>query len=256
MGYVTIAEAPNYGASTDVTQNQLDQAAVVVNSFCGKPDGFLVEMNNGDPVCMAHASPSFSYQSLSPLSAGANVQASLPQWIPITIGDALIIDRGTATAECVIVTTINANGSVVFASVKYNHATPLCVGGLVITEEKRVSAKGIYPLRRSPLVSLFSLCANSLQIQRPKWIDGTRLDLTMLSGEMVKACYLAGYTKAPEAIKSATVLVANQMAELVTTGATNFKSEEYGGRKYERFAGVGFIDSRIAQLLAPYKAVV
>ena len=72
----------------------------------------------------------------------------------------------------------------------------------------------------------------------------------------MKACYLAGYTTTPDAIKLATVLIANQLAEASLQGAGYFKSEEYAGRSYERFAGVGYVDPRIAEILNPFRCIV
>ena len=256
MGYVTLSEAPQFGATSDVTQPLLEQAAVAVNSWCGRPQGLLVETNNGAPVCMAYATPSFTYQSSVALNPGQNVPVTLPAWMAITLGDVLIIDRGTPTAENVAVTSINSDGSAVLDNVEFYHATPIFLGGMVIVDEKQVSARGRFSLRQSPVVNFVSLCSGTRGILQPRWMDSSRLDLQFFAGDTVKACYLAGYTEAPAAIKSATVLVANQLAELDLQGATYFKSENYAGRSYERFTDAGFIDPRVADILSPFRSVL
>jgi len=256
MSYVTLTEAANYGATTDVTQPLLEQAAAVVNSYCGKPKGMLVETNNGEPVCMAYATPSFTYQSTNSIRAGHSISVSLPSWMPVTLGDVLVIDRGLSTAENVAITAVSGDGSVVFDVVEFDHSAPIYYAGLTIVEEKRVSAKGRFSLRQTPVVNFVSLCSGSLGIQQPRWTDSSRLDLSYLSGDTVKASYMAGYTTTPEAIKIATVLIANQLAEASLQGAGYYKSEEYAGRSYERFAGVGYVDPRIAEILNPYRCIV
>jgi hypothetical protein len=256
MSYVTLTEAAGFGATSDVTQPLLEQAAAIVNSHCGKPKGMLIEANNGEPVCMAYATPTFTYQSSTPISSGTSVTVKLPTWMPVTLGDVLVIDRGLTTSENVAVTAINADGSVVFDVVEFNHSTPIYYAGLTIVEEKRVSAKGRYSLRLTPIVNFVSLCSGSLGIQQPRWTDSSRLDLSYLAGDTVKACYLAGYTTTPDAIKLATVLIANQLAEASLQGAGYYKSEEYAGRSYERFSGVGYVDPRIAEILNPYRCIV
>jgi hypothetical protein len=256
MSYVLLADAPNYGATSDVTQEMLEQAAVAINSYCGRPFGFLVETNNGEPVCMAYATPSFTYQSSVALNPGQQVPVALPTWMAITLGDVLVIDQGTANAENVAITTINPDGSVLLDNVEFAHSSPLYLAGMVIVEEKKVSAKGRFSLQQTPVVNFVSLCSGTHGIQQPRWADSSRLDLRHLAGDTVKACYLAGYTIAPDAIKSATVLIANQLAEIALQGATYFKSETYAGRSYERFANGGLVDPRIAEYLSPYRSII
>jgi len=205
---------------------------------------------------MAFASPSFTYQSSVALNPGQQVPVMLPSWMAITLGDVLIIDRGTSTAENVAITAINPDGSALLDNVEFSHSSPVYLAGMVIVEEKKVSAKGKFSLRQTPVVNFVSLCSGARGIQQPRWADSSRLDLPHLSGDTVKACYLAGYTQAPEAIKSATVLLANQLADLTLQGPTYFKSETYAGRSYERFAGIGLVDPRIADYLGPYRSII
>lgn len=257
MSYLTTSDAPNFGATASVTQPMLDQAAAVINTYCGRPAGLLIEANSdGTPVCMAYASPKFSMTLAAPMSAGTSVSFALPAWARVFPGDALVIDRGLTTAEAVAVTAVS-NGVATLAVVRFSHAAGATVlMGLTLLEEKRIPTKGILPLRLSPVVSILALTIEAVPVTSAiSWVDANRLQIPGSPGQMAKVAYLAGFQTAPDALKLATAMVANQIAENAIMGSTLYKSEEYGGRKYERFDSQGLIDTRIAQILTPFRAV-
>jgi hypothetical protein len=208
MGYLTVAEAKLLGAAAAVTQPILDQASVIVDLYCQRPEGFKIEAHtDGTPVCMAQVSGTGSF-TLGPVAAGSSVPVQLPAWVSVLPGDVIVFDRGTATAEAVIVSAASGQAATL-QSARFTHASPAATLGLALVEVGRLPAKGKFPLRKANAVPLSAAADGVLA---PFTFDGSSVTLASRAGGAARVSYLAGYVALPTAIKQACVNIANNVA--------------------------------------------
>ncbi|WP_155295450.1 hypothetical protein [Chromobacterium violaceum] len=249
MGYLSLAEAGQYGASASVTQPMLDQASRLIDQYCGRLAGFVIETNQGAPVCMAQLEPALSFP-VGPIPAGASVPLAVPAWAVVAAGEVLVLDRGTATAEAVVVQSV-AGQVAILQQVQHAHAAGQALTGLCIKEEGPVPAKGVFPLRLSPVIPLAAAVGGQLaQLQRA---DG---GLTLPAGAgRAEISYLSGWVSAPGAIKQACARIASNIASKPV--ADDLVSHTVDGVSYRYsehspLAFGGYIDNGAAELLKPF----
>ncbi|MGC0154844.1 hypothetical protein ACPRNU_20495 [Chromobacterium vaccinii] len=249
MGYLLLADAAQFGAAAGVTQPMLDQASRLVDQYCGRPEGFLIETNQGAPVCMAQLEPTLSIP-MGPIAAGASVPVSVPAWAGVAAGDVLVMDRGTATAEAVVVQSV-AGLVAILQQVQHAHAAGQALAGLCIKEEGAVPAKGVFPLRRSPSIPLAAVVGGRLvQLRRAD----AGLVLPAEEGR-AEVSYLAGWVAAPGALKQACARIASNIASKPV--ADDLVSHMVDGVSYRYsehspLAFGGYIDNGAAALLKPF----
>ncbi|KUM02775.1 hypothetical protein KIF53_15365 [Chromobacterium subtsugae] len=249
MGYLLLADAAQFGAAAGVTQPMLDQASRLIDQYCGRPEGFLIETNQGTPVCMAQLEPALSIQA-GPIQAGASVPMAVPAWTVLTTGDVLVLDRGTATAEAVVVQSV-AGQVVILQQVQYAHAAGQALAGLCIKEEGPVPAKGIFPLRKSPAIPLAAAVGGQLtQLRRA----AAGLVLPDGVGD-AEVSYLAGWVSAPGALKQACARVASNIASKPVADdlvSHTVDGVSYRNSEHSPLAFGGYIDNGTAALLKPF----
>lgn len=261
MGYVLLADALLLGAAAGVTQPMLDQATSLVNQYIERPEGLLVETNpnDGAPVCMAALQASITF-SAGNIPAGSGVAVTVPDWVSICPGQALVIDRGTAQAEAVIVSSVSGHMATL-KKVAYAHPSAQLQADVFITEQGKISAKGRFALRKSPMLRLLSVVGNevlinNVQLNGSSVILGTGLTSSphISASGMASVTYLAGYVTTPADVKQAVVRVANNIANIPVEPYISEKvdgiSYQYSDRSPLVYGGA--LDNSAMQLLERY----
>lgn len=249
MSYLLVADAVTMGASSSLTQAQLDQAATIVDAYCHRPEGFKIETAaDGSPAAMLQVTGAISFVA-STIPAGTGVAVTIPMWLQVKVGDVLVLDRGQNTAEAVVVQSV-AGQVVTLKQVNATHNTPVVTVNPSFTIDAAMPAKGRIPIRHKQAIPLSVAVDGALSSFS---YDGTAVSTGSL-GSRVRIQYVAGYITLPQALKQACINIATNI--MSQPDIDPYSSMEIAGIKYANgnspLAFGGRVDAGTQTLLNPF----
>lgn len=160
QNYIDPSEYAAFGIGS-ISADKIDNACMVVDAYLSRPAGLLYTADtSGLPLYMTRKATEGSFTLRADIAAGTNVAAQISPGPILSVGSALVLDKGTPNfAETVYVKQIVDSTHVVFASVSNAHAQGATLESGLLVEETMNVPKGRYfvtlpcgPIRR--LVSL------------------------------------------------------------------------------------------------------
>ena len=181
-----------YGA-TNATSAQIVAASAIIDAFLKRPKGLVYLTDaNGNPCMMAAAAAEMTYTLVSPISAGANVVATLApgKITPDFVGEVFVLEAGSgapngSNVEACLVTAVGAPGSnqVTLSSVQFSHAAGVTAQtGLTLVEERSLPNKrSVTNLAETPSVAILSLLGRYAYGRRSDQVGGLYQEMNLLA---------------------------------------------------------------------------
>lgn len=143
--YLLPADFSAYGLPGTITEQQVIQASLIIDSYLNKPAGLLYDVDiNGNPVYMTGLNADNTFIATSGITAGNNVV--VPVTGPLqtlnggaTFGQTVVLDRTDADLKesCLVQSIDMVNRTITLQTVQFNHASGVTLEtGLSIFEEK------------------------------------------------------------------------------------------------------------------------
>lgn len=158
--YIQPNDYATYGLAANTTQQQVQQASQMVDSYLKRPEGLLYGVDaNGAPAYMLSKTPSAQLSAADGIQPGVAVTVALSGPLGmLQAGDVLLVDAANAgVTEAVQVQAI-VGRNVTFTSVQFAHAAGCTLqAGMCITETKKLPANlPMTRVSRTPIAQALS----------------------------------------------------------------------------------------------------
>lgn len=143
--YLLSADFATYGLPNTITNQQVIQASLIIDSYLNKPAGLLYDVDiNGNPIYMTGLNPDGTFIATSSITAGNNVVVPVTGPLQtlnggVTYGQTVVLDRtdNDLKETCVVQSIDMVNRTITLQTVQFNHASGVTLEtGLSIMEEK------------------------------------------------------------------------------------------------------------------------
>lgn len=183
--YLIDSDLAAYGVP-NATPQQVQAASAAVDAYLGRPEGMVWTPDfNGAPAYMAAPTPMMTLTASGSIAAGQNVVVPVTGGYlsPDTLGEVLILDRGTPNKTEACVVSAVGPSSVTLLSVATSHTGPVTLeAGLVLMEERALPAnRSVTRVSRTPVARLISGVGRYAFGRRSEQFAGSYADMNLLA---------------------------------------------------------------------------